>query len=199
MNFVACWFFSSSNFYINSLVLVKLILVAKLVSFWLFSRQNLYIDFYNRETDFDNRTCQVLIYVLGTCCAPIVACWFFFSRNLYIDLSSREDDFVHENHYVLIFFCGTCFLFVFVKLVHYFFSLLNWFCSRNLLRVDFLFVDLIAVWFFILWMCYIDFFSSWNWFCYWNLLLVDFMHGTCCCWFLFMKLVEAWFFSSWIL
>ena len=112
-------------------------------------------------------------------------CYFdFYSWNLFLD------------HYLFVKLVA-CSFFLFVKLIHWFFTLWCWFCSWNLLRADFCSWNLLR-----------DDVGSWN------LLHLDFSgRETCKSIFLLVKLiffmellvcslwlvkfVTCWFFFSW--
>jgi len=190
-------------------------------------------------------TCCVLIFILWICCVvimlmEIVVCWILFIKRFacwfassYIDFPI---DFVHGICQVLLLFMKLTtrwFLFmcdfslVWLKLVHWFFSSWNWFCSWNLLRYDFftwnllyaaLFLKLVACWFFFSWKLYIDCYPRENDFvyvaccvliiCSWNFLHVDFSHSESFKFIfllikliLFIKLVAYWIFvrGTWCL
>ena len=131
--------------------------------------------------------------------------WHFFqddifsSWNLFIDFYSLETNFLHGTYFVLIFFLKTCcmVIFLFMKLVYWFFSSLNWFFSWNLFRVDlfheicciliFLFVQVVR-WLFLIMklIVFVKFVTCWFLFL-----------GLAVCWFLLVKLVAYWFFSLW--
>ena len=139
------------------------ILFGKFIACWFFSTWNLWIDLSTLGTDFVHRTCCELIFARGTFLRSDFVCddfsyWFFSLWKLYVYFSPRIIDFLHLTCCVLIFvhgaFCMLIYLFVkflifpFVKLVCSFFSLWNRFCSWNFLHADFLFVKLITCWFF---------------------------------------------------
>ena len=117
-----------------------------------FSSWNLYVDFSPPETDFAYRTCCMLIFVHW------ISCLLFFSWNmLYLNLSLREAFqlfflvvklilfwlvvkligvliYVIRTCWLLSFICEMCCMniFPFVKLLHWFFTSRNWFCSWKL-------------------------------------------------------------------
>ena len=79
----------------------------------------------------------------------LVASLFFSSLYFYFNLSGCETDFVFETRCLRIFcwqnllhdcfFLETCdiMIFLFLKLLYWFFSLWNWFCLWNWLRAEF--------------------------------------------------------------
>jgi len=168
-------------------LLVKLILSREIIAWWLFVRR--------------------------TSCALIFCSWnllhvnfFYFSLDFYIDFSHRETDFVHGNCCMLIFVRGTFFvpifvreaycmlIFLFLKLMYWFLSSWNGFCSWNLLHANFVLQFYLILIFFIVKLIVYWFVLSWNFFiiiiCVVNLLHFGFFfvkHDTY--WFLFVKLV----------
>jgi len=118
-------------------------------------RKTFTLIFSPRETNFIHGTCCVLILVRGNCCVLIFVreiYWdpFIFPLwNLQIDFFSSWNWF-RIDFSVLIIVCGTCcllifaretccmFIFLFVKLIHWFFFLL---------MTPFLFMELVACWF----------------------------------------------------
>ena len=153
-------------------LLVKLILSMEIVACWVLVR----------------RTCCVRIFTV-----ELVVCWFFSSGNSYIDFSPRETDFLmelvacwffsHRTWCVLIFVRETycTLIFLFVRHLHWFFSSLNFFCSWNLLRADFVH-ETCCVLIFLHEFLHIDFFQLWNLYkpIDFNPCQTDFVHRTWC-------------------
>ena len=106
-----------------------------------------------------------LIFVQGTCCVL---------------------SFVRETRCMLIF--------LFMKLVHWFFSSWNWSCSWSFTRV--LFVDLVVCLFSLVEFLHVDF-SLHEPYTFIILTKIILFRKPAACWYSFVKLVAYWFFSSW--